>query len=885
MIKKLFVVHHTHTDIGYTDIQTKIMNDHVDFIDKVLDYCKETDNYPEESKFKWTCEVSWTVKNYLKKRPERINEFIQRVKEGRIEVTGLYLNVTELYTAEELIRSLYFAKKLEKNYGIKVVSAMNSDVPGLSWGLPQIFPGAGIKYLSMAPNSIRAKRISVPQPFYWISPDESRVLVWTNNDSYGAGYNLGLGSSYKTFSKKLPEYLRHLENKNYPYDAYCLRMAMDNVDPHIELSKIAREWNEKHVSPQIIVSTNKDFFEYMEKKYKNKFPSYKLAWPDWWADGSASAAYETGLSRKTKRRLKVAEALLALQSFYQSPYPKREIDNIWDNLMFFDEHTWGATSTYGLESPIAKGSWAIKSSFIYNAVVEAERLLKKAKILTNRKDSAGKKDVFNLELLLLQEHSDSLKEIVVFSPFFQSRKSLISFTMGREALKEKFHVKDGKEILPIQVEKIDREVPWKKEEAKVSFVATIPSFGYKTFEVISRGSAYQSDFSFGKDSIENNFYKVSLDHITGGIKSIYDKQLGRELVEQKSPYRVNQCIYEEAAFAGGKNPLEQRETIFNAIKFYGVTSAIKERDTKFRRFSPTISEIKRGKDGTVMGSLISEAKLRKCRKIIQEVILYHDLKRIDIVNTIFKEETLNPEAVYYAFPFNFKNPEIKFEIAGASMRPEIDQLPGSAKDYYSIQDWVSISDKDCSVVWTAKEAPLVQFGEINTGKWLSNVRIKNGTLFSWIMNNYWFTNFRASQGGKSVFHYSLTSCKGKINNSTASLFAQECNNSSISLAIDKNLKVALPKKYSFISLDKKNVSLLALKGAEDKKGLILRLIETDGRDTVIKITLPFLEIKKAYQTNLVEENQKEISAGKHLINMSIKSFGIATIRIQRFEKS
>ena len=187
MIKKVFVVHHTHTDIGYTDIQTKVIEDHVDFIDKVLDYCKETDNYPEESKFRWTCEVSWTVKNYFKKRPERINEFIQRVKEGRMEVTGLYLNVTELYTAEGLIRSLYFAKELEKKYGIKVVSAMNSDVPGLSWGLPQIFSRAGIKYLSMAPNSIRAKRISVPQPFYWISPDESRVLVWTNHDSYEAG--------------------------------------------------------------------------------------------------------------------------------------------------------------------------------------------------------------------------------------------------------------------------------------------------------------------------------------------------------------------------------------------------------------------------------------------------------------------------------------------------------------------------------------------------------------------------------------------------------------------------------------------------------------------------------------------------------------------------
>ena len=66
-ILKLFIVHHTHTDIGYTDIQTKIFEEH--------------------AKFKWTCEMSWMVKNYFKKRPERIFEFIKRIEEGKNVVT------------------------------------------------------------------------------------------------------------------------------------------------------------------------------------------------------------------------------------------------------------------------------------------------------------------------------------------------------------------------------------------------------------------------------------------------------------------------------------------------------------------------------------------------------------------------------------------------------------------------------------------------------------------------------------------------------------------------------------------------------------------------------------------------------------------------------
>jgi len=188
MIKKVFVVHHSHTDIGYTDIQAKIFRDHVKFLDQALEYCRETDGYPRDSQFRWTCETSWMAKNYLEHRPGKVREFIRRVKEGRVEITALYLNVTELYTAEELIRSIYFAKGLEKRYGIKIVSAMNSDVPGMSWVLPQVLAKAGIKYFSMSTNPIRSFRPEVPYPFYWASPWAERSLPGTRNQkSLAAG--------------------------------------------------------------------------------------------------------------------------------------------------------------------------------------------------------------------------------------------------------------------------------------------------------------------------------------------------------------------------------------------------------------------------------------------------------------------------------------------------------------------------------------------------------------------------------------------------------------------------------------------------------------------------------------------------------------------------
>jgi len=43
------------------------------------------------------------------------------------------------------------------------------------------------------------------------------------------------------------------------------------------------------------------------------------------------------------------------------------------------------------------------------------------------------------------------------------------------------------------------------------------------------------------------------------------------------------------------------------------------------------------------------------------------------------------------------------------------------------------------------------------GKWLTSLDLRNAWVFSYAMNNYWMTNFKASQEGRVEFRYSLTS--------------------------------------------------------------------------------------------------------------------------------
>jgi len=105
-------VQHSHTDIGYTRPQTEVLAEHLRYVDYALDYCDLTDTLPDAAKFRWTCEASWAVDEYLKCRPSaQVERLKKRVREGRIELTGMYFNFDELPDEQILAASLQPLKR------------------------------------------------------------------------------------------------------------------------------------------------------------------------------------------------------------------------------------------------------------------------------------------------------------------------------------------------------------------------------------------------------------------------------------------------------------------------------------------------------------------------------------------------------------------------------------------------------------------------------------------------------------------------------------------------------------------------------------------------------------------------------------------------------
>ena len=173
------LIQHSHTDIGYTRSQTDILAEHLRYIDYALDYCDATDNYPENAKFRWTCEASWPVDEYLKCRPaSQIERLIKRIKEGRIEVTGMYFNFDELPDEKILAASLAAAGRI-KEKGIPVTLAMQDDVNGIGWCLNDYFNQMGVRYLNMGTHGHRALIcFDKPTMFWWESPSGKRLLTF-----------------------------------------------------------------------------------------------------------------------------------------------------------------------------------------------------------------------------------------------------------------------------------------------------------------------------------------------------------------------------------------------------------------------------------------------------------------------------------------------------------------------------------------------------------------------------------------------------------------------------------------------------------------------------------------------------------------------------------
>ncbi|MDR1860316.1 MAG: hypothetical protein LBR06_05295 [Bacteroidales bacterium] len=807
----VYLVQHTHTDIGYTKPQTEILREHIRYIDYAIEYCELTENEPDDARFRWTCEAAWAVREYLHNRPKsQIDKLLKYIRNGQIEVTGMFFNMAEI-ADENSFKTFLEPIKEFRSLDIPVVTAMQNDVNGIAWCLADYMPDLGIKYFSMGENNHRALiPFDRPTIYKWESPSGKQVFSY-RSDHYMTGNFWGLSNADITvdaLSSKVFDYLSGIFNREYPFDAVSVQYSgyfTDNSPPSMHESAIIRKWNEKYAYPRLRSAVFHEFMDYITSKYADRLPVHRVAYPDWWTDGFGSAARETAAARLTHADMVTIQGLLAMAVAKGQPLPTHTFDairHIHENLLFYDEHTYGAAES--IRDPLCENSqtqWAEKGSYAWEA-------LKNAQIMYET--SAG----------LLQgfiPRGDN-PTVAFFNTLNHPRSGVVELYIDYEIIPagRAFRIVDerGGELRK-------QFLRSRSEGAYYAIYAdNIPPMGYRTYSIIASEKAPETlpNTVITNYTVENEYYTMTIDPTTGAISRLYDKQLQLEMLDPASPWQLGAFILE--SLKGNRRQME----------LY--------RLTEYERTGLSDVKISAGTNGAVYQTVNIEGKSACCENgfgVHAELRLFHAEKRIELHFAVKLLPHTDPEGIYVAFPFQLNDAKLFFDVQGGVVSPGVNQLEATANDWNTVQNFVAARNSQSQIIVGSNAIPLFQMGGIGTGTYKRHKTIEKPHVYSWVTNNYWTTNFRASQEGELRWSYYLTSV-ADASNAVADRFGRDARTPLFARVMPKGKPNGQPAEFSALRFNNENLVLTSITPSNEAGYLLINVREPDGKPATLQLT-------------------------------------------------
>jgi alpha-mannosidase len=862
------LVPHEHLDVGYSDFQTKLSELHSRVIDEAMEMSKE---YPE---FNFSLDGYWQAQQFLDGRTEAEKQrFYAAVREKKIFVPAQHsVMLTGFGTAETLLRSFYGAHKLNRAHGGPWDHVNITDVPSYSWSYASIMAAAGLKYFSAAANADRGPTLMLGDlhrrsPFWWEGPDGSRILMWYARHYHQVRSEFGLPPVVATGYEGLPGFLQVYERPDYTSNAVMLHGSQwENTSLYPQQAGLVRRWNSLFAFPELKFSGFGEAIEKIAAGSKDKLPVVRGDGGPFWEDGIASDALYAAMERETERRAVSAEKLSTIAAMVDERFqPSRDaLEDMWNNILLMNEHTWGWGRS--ITEPHSEDSTRELAYKRLRAVMARDRM----------------EYVLDRAMTTIAGRIETpQRALVVFNPLNWVRHGWVEFDLQKT--RELVEVETGQTV---RFDVLQDEPAYRR----IRFMARdVPALGYRTYAVRDKSaSAVQSNTPAAvnpsntseaaavapsqaqSDVVENSFYKVVLDTQSGSVRSIYDKQLGRELVDQAGSYRFNQYVY----VTGGDEFPNQMLT--------------------FRKWSPVARlETHRAAGGrlvsisqTPAGKVVRlESRGLNTPRISTEIILFDQEKKIEINNRVRKDEIYRKEGIYFAFPFAVKEPRFRYEVQNGVVDPARDMIPGAGLEWFSSQNWMSVSEPGLAVSLINKDSFLWTFGDIVRGTWPTQFGRRRAIAFSYVMNNYWNTNYVGAQGGEFTFRYVLTSAKSLDQAALSRMGWEETTPLERTLvkAQDQTYpsKKTLPAAHtSFLQVSDPSVVLSTWKQSEDGEGSILRFIELGGARSRVSLTSPLLKGASALSCNAVEECVGPITATPGGFQLEVGPRQIFTMKVK-----
>ncbi len=871
-IKDILVIHHTHTDVGYTHAQPVFWELSRRFIDEALDYCDETADWPDGSRMCWTCEVTAPVIDWLQHAKERqIERFAAAAQRRQIAVGAMFCNMTPLYNLEQFAQSLLPVRELREKFELPISVAINHDVNGLPWSFIPLLLDADIEGLLMGINiHFGGFPLHRPLGFNWQGPD-GRSLCSFNGEHYQSfDAELTLTQPNVTtdrMAEGLERYLARLRGHNYAYDFVYLTAThpgfCDNNPPNPNLPRLIRRWNDENREPRIQLVTPETVIERLKKQPAEHVPTHRGDWTDFWNFGSGSAAMETAINRRTKSRFHAAQSL----SLIQTPDEKTEshMRKARWNLNLHDEHTWGSFCSILSKCPtLYLDQWTFKAAYAHNAAAYTELMMRDQleSISGNPLQGTG------VDSFLLYNPSPVSKRIVLplYKPLSEGTWHHMSSTVHR----------------------FDTDLTLRREECEIYAIDAV-NLGPVEVAPLSLTSVRRDQLKpatipqtvqAGEGKVESSHHMLEYDEKTGEILRLIDRSLDMTINDNESPWDLFGFVRETVLELNerAKKLGDQREVFFASD-----WEAIHDNrtcwipDWKAKREKPTklISvDAERRPDGA---RLIRRYQAAGVDDLVQIITLCEFEPSVRFEVQFKKEDVREPEGIYFTFPLAIPDWEAHFNTAGVVTEYDREQIPGCCRDWITADTYIALHNMNSCITVACPDAPLFQLGNFNFAKHQQSVPDRDrALLIAWPMNNYWHTNFRPSQPGYCRLRYELR-CHRNFDPYQASIFGKSAVST---VEIHPVVQHGDQCFESIASISGDGVTLEQIKPAEDGQGIVARLVNHCDHSTQAKLSLPVHTISSAYRCDTLEQSHEELEIKGNDVMIPLQSRALVSIRIE-----
>ena len=778
---EFYIMISSHTDIGLHEPQYFQRWQTAKFLDEAMALCDQTADRAPEDQYRYVMEGTWMFDTYPGERGEEaarrmVRDYIQKGKLG--VCTGVAGNHTQTFGLEEMCRAAYERRRLLDDWGIDCRTLTMIDNNGMSWAMVQPFAEAGYKRIIFAPNqwnpcpstiwhkdgsvygatwnpeaSGGGARIDMrfdsdlPRIFYWQAADKKHKILVTSGGKYSqCGDMFGMQQhsvpnqeTLLRMEARISRNLVRMEEK-IPYDIWFMPIYEDNQEPEMNLTDSIAQWNAHWKWPRIQTAGNPDeAMDKLEERFGDQIPVLTGEMSGGWYQHPVSAPEVLAAKFAADRALPTAEKLSTLASLacpgYE--YPATAFNRAWMALLCNDEHSYGVSGYQGrrvYETWMQHWDWVETAQ--RTADQESQRALGAVAARIPAKEPS----------------------LVVFNPMARPR-----------------------------TERICHEVSLWSEPVE------LPPMGYATvpLSALRREPIREEVQGFCPPVVENEFFRVAFAE-NGGIRSLVDKQLGRELIDQKAEYPANCLVYTQDNHQSFVTPSRASFTVCSNSRGVWVTARMEE---------------------PVSGAAI-----------VQVVTLPAGEKRVDIDNRLSHVRGLYNNCrysryAYYAFPFDVPGGRRICHLNGCEAEYGVDNTGHCTDVYMACDGWACAENAGGGVALVQLDSELIEFDHIHPDKTDYGLPGEGSAMYVYLANDWLQMHTPGGSHMDFRFRYSIASYDGDHRAAGVPQLAERLATPVVTRCIPAQ-EGDLPARLSFMSAEAR---LLTLKRAEDGKGLIVRL--------------------------------------------------------------